>query len=51
MADFGGLEATLVDEHWHFDTASFGQVVDESAVGDVAVDDARLARLHAVDDE
>lgn len=51
VADFGRLQTAFVDEHGDFDTAAIGQVVDEAGVGHVAVDDAWLTRLHAVDDE
>ena len=51
VADFGGLQPAFVDQYGDFDAAAFGQVVDQTAVGDVAVDHAGLACFHAVNDE
>lgn len=51
IADFGRLQTAFVDEHGDFDTAAFGQVVNQTAVGDVAIDHAGLACFHAVDDK
>ena len=51
VADFGWLQAALVDQDGDFDAATLGKVVDQPAVGDIAVYDTGLAGLHTVDDK
>jgi len=49
-ADPGRLQAVSVHQAGYFHAALARQVVDQAVVHDVAVDDARLAGFHAVDD-
>ena len=44
------LHALTVDEAGHFHGAAVGEIIDQAVVGDVAVDNARLASHHTVDD-
>ena len=45
------MDPVVVDRARHLHDAVVGQVVDQPAVRHVAVDDARLAGLHRMDDE
>ncbi len=44
-SDLGGLEAVLVHETGHFDTTALRQVIDQTLVGDIAIDDPRRRRF------
>ena len=50
-ADFGRLDAAFVHQARDFNTAALREVVNQAAVGDVAIDDAGLAGFERVDDE
>ena len=48
--DNSGLQAVAVHQHRDFHRTAFGQLRDETSVGDVAVDHRRLAGDHRIDD-
>src|SRR5258706_12152274 len=49
--NFCGLQSALIHEAGDFNTTTLRQVINESAIGDVAIDNARCAGFHGMNNE
>src|SRR5215204_4168121 len=50
-ADLRRLQSALIDKAWNFNTAILWKVINESAIGNVAIDNTRCARFHGMNNE
>src|SRR6266487_4227303 len=50
-ANSGGLQAVFVYQTWDFDTATLRQIIDETMICDIAINDARFTRFHRMNNE